>query len=386
MTSAKSVQGAYLDHAATTPILPEVLDAMLGHLGRGFANPSAIYRAARNERRAIDDARDELAGVLGCDPGEIVFTSGGTEADNLAIRGVVRVGGTNSIIVSAIEHRAVLRPAASIGARNAPVTREGIIDLEQLDAMLDSTTELVSVMAVNNEVGTFQPVAQIVDLVRERAPRAIVHCDAVQAMAWCDVAAITSGCDLVSVSAHKIGGPKGAGALVVRDRARRQMQPILLGGSQERDLRAGTENVAGIVGLGISARLTHDRRPASIERVRLLRDRFVDAVLRELPDAYESVARRLRHVGNAHLVFPGTTNEELLLVLDDFGIAASAGSSCASGALEPSHVLLAMGMTGEEARSSVRFTLGASSTDAEIDHAISGVIAAHHQLVARASQ
>lgn len=383
--SAEIVQGVYLDHAATTPIMPEVLEAMLDHLGRNFANPSAIYRAGRAERRAVDDARDALAGVVGCEAGEIVFTSGGTEADNLAIHGIERNATVNSVIVSAIEHHGVLRPAASIGARFAPVTREGIIDLERFAAMLDASTDLVSVMAVNNEVGTVQPIDRVVELVRDRAPQAIVHCDAVQALAWCDVALMTAECDMVSVSAHKIGGPKGVGALVARERARRRLQPILLGGSQERDLRAGTENVAGIVGFGVSARLTHERMHLTNDRVRLLRDRFVDEVVRQVPGVYESVARELRHVGNAHLVFPGTTNEEFLLLLDAQGVAASAGSSCASGAIEPSHVLIAMGMSPDETRACIRFTLGASSSSDEIDRAISGVIAAQ-QRAARHSE
>lgn len=382
MTRAPERSSAYLDYGATTPVMREVVDEMLVYLRDDFANPSGIYRAARAARRAIDDARDLLALEFGCASGEIVFTSGGTEADNLAILGIERREGTR-VVVSAIEHHGVLRPAESIGAAIAPVGRDGLIDLSRLVRLLGDETELVSLMAVNNEVGTIQPMAAVVELVKTHAPNALIHCDAVQALAFCDVKALTNGCDLVSYSAHKIGGPKGIGALVVNDRARARLQPILRGGSQERDLRAGTENVAGIAGFAVAARLTSERRVETVERVRALRDRFVDSLIHEIPGVHESVARNLRHVGNAHLVFPGITNEELLLLLDRYGVAASAGSSCASGAIEPSHVLLAMGMTPDEARSCIRFTLGQSSSGDEIDYAIASIIAAHRQIVAR---
>jgi len=362
--------------------MPEVVDEMLVYLREGFANPSGIYRQARDARRAVDDARDVLAGEFGCASGEIVFTGGGTEADNLAVLGI-DLHEHARVVVSAIEHHGVLRPAESIGATIAPVGRDGIIDLDVLAELLDETTELVSVMAVNNEIGTIQPIGDVVSLVRSRAPRALVHCDAVQALAFCDVKSLTYGCDLVSYSAHKIGGPKGVGALVVNERARARLHPILRGGSQERDLRAGTENVAGIAGFAVAARLTSERRGETVQRVRSLRDRFADALISKIPGVHESVARTLRHVGNAHLIFPGITNEELLLLLDRYGVAASAGSSCASGAIEPSHVLLAMGMMVDEARSCIRFTLGQDSSEDEIEYAISSVIAAHRQIVAR---
>ncbi len=381
MTSVESAHGAYLDHGASTPILPEVFEAMLVHLRDHYANPSGVHHAGRGERRAIDDARDILGDVLGCSAGEIVFTSGGTEADNLAIFGVAQGLAPGAVIVSAIEHHGVLRPAEALGARIAPVNGQAVIDLRQLELMLDSSVGLVSMMAVNNEVGTVQPIGEVVSLVRSHAPDALVHCDAVQALQWYDLATLLREVDLLTISAHKIGGPKGVGALVVRDRARSRIHPLLLGGSQERDLRAGTENVAGIVGLAVAAQLTKDRQLLNTERIRAIRDRFVDQVLRSVPSARETVARELRHVGNAHLTFPGTVNEEFLMLLDQHGVAASAGSSCASGALEPSHVLLAMGLTPDEARSCIRFTLGASSTSHEIDHAITGVIAAHRQLM-----
>lgn len=385
MDDARPAEVIYLDHSASTPVMPEVVEAMLAHLRDGFANPSGIHRQARNERRAIDDARDGVASVLGCAPGEVVFTSGGTESDNLALLGIERRERIGGVVVSAIEHRGVLEPAKTIGARLAPVGTDGVIDLDALSSMVDETTELVSIMAVNNEVGTVQPIARVVEMVRSRAPSAIVHCDAVQALAWLDTAEMTRGCDLVSVSAHKVGGPKGTGALVVRERARSRLHPIVYGGSQERGLRAGTENVAGIVGFAVAATLTRARLDDCIARVRALRDRFVDGIVAAEPQVHETVDRALRHGGNAHLAFPGTVNEEMLLVLDQLGIAASAGSSCASGALEPSHVLTAMGMTPSEARSCVRFSLGATTTEHEIDAAIELVQAAYRQLTARGS-
>jgi cysteine desulfurase len=381
MPSLARTSAVYLDHAAATPLLPEVLDAMLVHLRDEFANPSGVYRAGRDARRIVDDARDTLSVVLGCHPGEIVFTSGGTEADNLAILGVGGSLAPGRVIVSAIEHHAILRPAGMIGARIAPVTSQGVIDLEYLATMLDDEVALVSVMAVNNEIGTLQPLDVVIELLHQGAPGALMHTDAVQALSWCDLPSITGSADLISVSAHKVGGPKGVGALVVRERAREHLRPILYGGAQERDLRAGTENVAGIVGFATAARLTQERRTTTIERVGLLRDRFVDGLLQEIPAANEPISRELRHVGNAHLSFGGTNNEEFLMMLDLQGVAASAGSACASGALEPSHVLVAAGLSAEEARSCIRFTLGASTSAEEIDQAIVGVIAAYRQLM-----
>jgi len=374
-------EGAYLDHAASTPVMPEVLDAMLVHLRDNYANPSGIHRQARNERRAIDDARELLAELLGCAPGEIVFTSGGTEADNLAIACARHPTGPGHVVVSAIEHHAILHPAASIGACIAPVSSDAIIDLDAFRELVDRSTELISVMGVNNEVGTIQPIAQLTQLVRDEAPQAIIHCDAVQALAWCDLPEMTRSCDLVTISAHKVGGPKGIGALVVRSSARERMTPLMLGGSQERDLRPGTENVAGIVGMAAAVALTSERRSEMNARVHALRDRFVDEVIEGLPGVRETAPRLLRSAGNAHFTFPGIDNEEMLLLLDAKGVAASAGSSCASGALEPSHVLVAMGMTAEQARTCVRFTLGATTTAAEIDYAIGAVIDAYEQLL-----
>lgn len=358
----------YLDHAASSPLREEVLEAMVPHLRAGYANPSGVHRAARAARRQLDEAREDLAETLGCAPGELVLTSGGTESDNLAVRGVhARRGGT--VVVSAVEHHAVLRPAEALGALVVPVGPDGIVDTDALAAALDDEVRLVSVMLVNSEVGVIEPLSSVVALARERAPEALVHCDAVQAPLWLDVAAETAGCDLVSVTAHKLGGPRGIGALVVRDGAREGMAPLLSGGSQERGLRPGTENLAGAVGMAVAARRSRAERAELVARVGALRDELADAFV-ALGGLEPPVPRSARVAGNAHVRFPGIESDELLLLLDGEGIAASAGSACASGAHEPSHVLTAMGWSPAEAREAVRFTLGPTTTKHDVDRVL----------------
>jgi cysteine desulfurase len=359
---------AYLDHAATTPMRASAVAAMLPYCVAEYGNPSGVYATARRARRAVDDARDAMAVALGCQPGEVVFTSGGTEADNLAVLGVHgRLGGT--VVASAIEHDAVLNPARRCGARLVRSTAEGLVDLEALASALDETVTLVSVMAVNNEVGTIQPIGDVVAAVRELAPRALIHSDAVQAISWRDVAVELADCDLVTVSAHKFGGPKGVGALVVRRRAVGAIAPLWSGGGQERSLRPGTENVAGIVAMATAAEATAEERPAVCTTTRERRDRFLDHLAESVPETVESVPRASTVPGHAHVRFSGVTAEELLVLLDEAGVAASAGSACSSGAIEPSHVLRAMGWRGHAAREAVRFTLGPATTDGEIDYA-----------------
>ena len=272
------LEGAYLDHAATTPVDPEVVEAMLPYLQGHYANPSGIYRSAREVRRSLDEAHESVAQALGARPEELVFTGSGTEADNFAVIGVANArttDGPTRLLVSAIEHHAVLRPAEELGAELLAVTPEGVLDLVALQAVLDERVALVSVMAVNNEVGTEQPIATIRELVRAHSPEALLHTDAIQALPWYDLAELTAGCDLVSVSAHKVGGPKGVGALVVREQARTRCTPVMLGGQQERGWRAGTENVAGIIGFAAALARTVERRAATIVRVAALRDRLI---------------------------------------------------------------------------------------------------------------
>jgi cysteine desulfurase len=368
---------AYLDHAATTPLREEALAAMLPFLGQRFGNPSGAHRDARVARRALDGAREELAGVLGCAPGEVVFTSGGTEADNLAVLGTV-AGRPGTVLVSAVEHRAILAPARSVGAYLVPVGTTGIVDLGALAALagaarlLGAPATLVSVMLVNSETGVVQPVDVLRSATAADAPEALLHCDAVQALTWLDVAERTADCDLVSISGHKFGGPKGIGALVVRARAAAVLRPLLHGGPQEAELRPGTQNVAGAVAMAVAARLAVTERADTVRRVAALRDRLADG-LQASTGALEVAPRRSRVAGSCHLRFPGVSGEELVLSIDAHGVAASTGSACASGAREPSHVLVAMGMSGAEAREVVRFSLGAATTAREVDHALAVV-------------
>lgn len=365
--SRPEVRPTYLDHAASSPMRPEVLEAMLPYLRGAHANPSGVHGGARAARRSLDEAREGLAGALGCEPDEVVLTSGGTESDNLAVRGV-HARGRGRLVVSAVEHPAVLQPATALGAAVASVGADGVVDLDALGAILDPSVALVSVMLVNSEVGVVEPIGDVVALARERAPHAVVHCDAVQAPLWLDVAEATSGCDLVSVAAHKVGGPRGIGALVVRRSARGAIAPILGGGSQEWGLRPGTENLAGAVAMATAVAIATAERPGTVARVAGLRDTLADGLV--ALGGVEPASRAQRVAGNAHVRFPGVEAEELLLLLDDRGVAASAGSACASGAHEPSHVLRAMGWSPSAARQAVRFSLGPTTTAEDVAHVL----------------
>jgi len=376
---------AYLDHAAATPLRPEAAEAMAPFADQRFANPSGAHALARDARRAVEEAREEIAELVGARPGEVVFTSGGTEADNLAVFGTLaRCPGPAEAVCSAIEHAAVLGPMRaaarstaamhglpSVVLHEVPVSTEGVVDLDALATVLGPQTALVSVMTANNEVGTLQPIAAVSQVVRERAPGALLHTDAVQAAAYLDLVELAAPCDLVSLSSHKLGGPKGVGALVVR--SPHAVAPVLLGGGQEQDRRSGTHNVAGIVGFAAALRVAVAERAVERERVGQLRDRFADALLARVPGVVESVPRASTLPGHCHLRFEGLEQDELIVLLDRGGVCASAGSACASGALEPSHVLVAMGLGRDQARSGVRFTLGHTSTKEEVDHAIAVV-------------
>jgi cysteine desulfurase len=358
---------AYLDHAASTPMRPEAVEAMLPFLSDRFANPSGAHAAARDARRAVDEARDVVAEALGCAPGEVVFTSGGTEADNHAVLGAVRHHG-GVAVATAIEHHAVLHPVEHLSGRLVAVDGEGRVDLDALAAALDDGVTLVSVMLANNEVGTVQPFTAVAELVRERARRAILHTDAVQGFPWLDAAAVAAPADCLSVSAHKFGGPKGAGALVVRGGT--TLEPLLLGGGQERDRRSGTHNVAGIVAMATAMRATVAERAATVERVGALRDRLVDGLVAAVPDVHETVPRPAKVAGSAHVCIDGVESEALLFLLERGGVYASVASSCASGAMEPSHVLAAMGVAKERAGGALRLSLGYASTEADVDRAL----------------
>jgi cysteine desulfurase len=382
---------AYLDHAATTPMDPRAVEAMLPHLSDRFGNPSGGHAESRRARAAVEEAREQIAELLGAEPGGVVFTSGGTEADNLAVTGAWGARADSgpgprpgALVCSAMEHHAVLEPCRGLARRTGAELREvrpdkeGILDLDALAEACTPDVGLVAVMAVNNEIGTVQPLDEVASVVRRRAPSAVLLSDAVQAVPWLDVAAATSAADLVAVSAHKFGGPQGVGALVARHGT--ALHPLHLGGGQERERRSGTHNVAGIVAMAAALAHTTTDRPAAVGRVTALRDRLGDGILRSVGGVTETGPRSARTAGHLHLRFAGVESEALVVLLDDAGVAASAGAACASGAVEPSHVLLSMGYDADEARSGVRFSLGATTTGADIDHALAVVPGAVAQL------
>jgi len=363
----------YLDHAATTPMFPEAVAAMTPFFAETFANPSGSHRFARSARRALDEAREQIAGLIGVDASEVVFTAGGTESDNTAIRGVIERRSGRAVCPAA-EHHAVLHPVEHAHGAVVAVDRYGAVDLDRLAEALDETVSIVSVMAVNNEVGTITDLAAVAAVVRERAPSAVLHTDAVQVPTWLDLRPIASEVDMMSLSAHKFGGPKGVGILTVRNRA--SLTPLLLGGGQEGDLRSGTHNLGGIVATAAALSITDTSRHETVTRVAGLRNRLVDSLCRELDDIVETVPRDHKVAGSAHLCIAGVESESLLFLLDEAEVCASAASACASGAMEASHVLAAMGIDSNFARGAIRLTLGHDTSDAEIDRAIEVLAAA----------
>ncbi len=370
----------YLDNADTTPLRPEALEAMLPFLTERFGNPSGGHRVARAARQALDEARDVVADVLGCGPGEVVFTAGGTEADNLAVLGVVAARGGVAVCPAA-EHHAVLHAVQAVGGRVVGAGPDSAVDLEQLAAALDELGDevsLVSTMTANNELGTLTPLAEVAAVVADRAPGAALHTDAVQAAGWCDLRSLAAPAQLVSVAAHKLGGPKGVGCLVVRHGT--PLRPVLHGGGQERDRRSGTSDVAGIVGFATALRLAADEREEVVPRVTAMRDRLMARLVDEVGGVTDSAPGAQILPGHLHVRIDGCEGEAMLVLLDDAGVCASAGSACASGALEPSHVLLAMGVPKAEALTSLRLSLGRSTTDDDVDAAVAAVAAAADRL------
>lgn len=348
---------------------------MLPYLTESYGNPSGAHAMARAARDAIDDARAILADALGCFPGEVVFTSGGTESDNAAVFGLATRG---AVVCSAVEHHAVLDPAHAHDGRVVPVDHDGVVDLDALTAALDESVALVSVMLANNEIGTIQPLADVAEIVRAHAPRAVLHTDAVQAFPWIDVVTLAAPADLISVSAHKFGGPKGVGALVVRDGV--DLPARQVGGGQERERRSGTQNVAGIVAMGVAAQLTVDERKLTVDRVAPRRDRLADGLISSIDGTYESGDRARKIAGNCHVCFDGIESEALLYLLEKEGIMASAASSCASGAQDPSHVLAAIGVPRSLAGGSLRLSLGVTTTDDDVDRVLDVLPAAVDRL------
>ncbi|MHB8512325.1 MAG: cysteine desulfurase family protein [Actinomycetota bacterium] len=370
----------YLDYAATTPMLPSVREAMAPYLEDRFANASGLYAAAREARKAIDESREHLAHAVGARPEEVIFTSGGTESNNTAIKGVAwhqREQGRDGIVVSAIEHHAVLDPAdwlARFGFRvtRVPVSHDGVIDLDAVRDAVDAKTAIVSVMTANNEIGSIQPVADAASIAHEHG--AIFHTDAVQALPWIPLDA--SIADLMTIAAHKCHGPKGVGALIVRRGVK--VQPLLHGGGQERGIRSSTYNTTGIVGFGAAVEACMNDREAAAERVASLRDQLQQSLLERIEGSFVNGANRLPN--NLNLCIPGIESEPLLLLLDAAGVAASAGSACSSGAPEPSYVVRALGVDAKLASGVLRLTLGRQTTSDEIARAVDLIDAAVKRL------
>jgi len=363
----------YLDNAATTPVRPEVLEAMLPYLGKeAFGNPSSAHRFGRAARAGLEEAKRAVAGAVGAEPNQVVFTSGGTEADNLAIIGAALAskdrGGPFRVAVSATEHKAGLAAAHAVKHLGGdeiilPVSASGQVDVEALAKALGHGVAIVSVMWVNNEVGTVQPVADLATRCREAG--VLFHSDAVQAFGKLPVSIHDSGCTLLTISGHKIGAPKGVGALIVRDR--KAVEAIIHGGGQQFGIRPGTENVPGIIGLGVAARLAAEEQQSLAGRVGELRDELERRLVAIVPDAVINgwQGTRAPHISNVSI--PGTDSEALLMHLDLAGIACSSGSACSTGTVEPSHVLTAMGVPRELGVAALRFSFGKDSSAEDVE-------------------
>jgi cysteine desulfurase len=369
------MQPIYLDHAATSPLRGEVREAMLPYLEERFGNPSSLHRWGREARAALEDARARLAEVLGAAPLEVLFTRGGTEADNMAVLGRAHFAPGQPVVCSAIEHKAVLAAAKAttrITGSSFHVVRvdaNGVVREEELYALLDPKPAVVSVMWANNEVGAVQPVARIAERCREAG--AVFHTDAVQAFGKLPVRMDEVPAAMLSLSAHKVGGPRGVGALFVRKGTR--FHPLVYGGSQERGLRPGTEDVAGAVGLAVAAELAARDREAEMGRLGALRDRLEAGLRAAVPELVVNAAGAERLPTVLNVCIPGVDSGTLVPALDLEGIAASGGSACSSGASAPSHVLTAMGLDEHAASPSVRFSLGRETTAEEIDRALAVV-------------
>ena len=383
----------YLDHNATTPVDPAVREAMLPFLAGDFGNASSIHSPGQEARAAVETAREQVAALIAAKPQEIVFTSGGTESDNHAIFGSllsstsspsfasVTSGAPPHLITSAIEHEAVLNSFQELERRGAAVTylrvhRDGLLDLSELRDALRPETALISFMHANNELGVIQPLAEIAKIAREK--KMCFHTDAVQSAGKIPVDVNELGVDLLSLSAHKFYGPKGVGALFVRSGTK--LRQFLFGGHHQRGFRPGTENVPGIVGMGKAAEIAHQLLAGDARRISTLRDRLEHGLLARVPDARVNASGAPRTPNTSNISFAGIEGEALVIALDLRGIAVSTGAACSSGAVEPSHVLTAIGLSASEARSSIRFSLGRLTTEAEIHFALRTVPEAVAQL------
>jgi len=361
----------YFDHSATTRVLPEVLDEMTPYFLSKFGNASTIHSFGREARIAVEEARKRVAALINAEPQEIVFTSGGTESNNLAVKGVAMYKGKmkGHVITSAVEHHAVLEPCDYLKRFGfevtvLPVSSEGLIDPGDVERAIRNDTVLISIMTANNETGTIQPIRDIAKIANSKGVP--FHTDAVQAIGKLAIDARADNIDLLSMSAHKFHGPKGIGALYVKRGTK--IEPILQGGGQERGLRSSTENVPGIVGFGKASEIAKRDMERTCQKMKILRDKIIKRVPEMVPNSYVNGHKILRLVNNAHLRFDFIEGEGLILDLDLKGIAASTGSACSTGSLEPSHVLLALGISNEQARGSLRITLGRENTEEEVDY------------------
>ena len=366
------MQRYYFDHNATTPVSQEVLDTLLPALAEVYGNASSIHYQGQLAKQRLEMARRQVAALLHCDAREIVFVSGGTEANNLAIFGSAQRG--QHVITSSIEHPAVLNPCAEleragIGVTRVPLGSEGVVDPDDIRRALRPNTALVSIMHANNETGALQPIPEIARLTREAGVR--FHVDGVQAVGKIPVNVRALGVDLYSISGHKLYAPKGIGALYVKKNTK--LRPLLFGGRHERELRAGTENVPGAMALGRAAQAASEALDSELTRLSALRDHLESALLARVLDAGVNCANAPRLPNTSNIYFDGIEGESMVISLDLKGFAVSSGSACSSGAVEPSHVLLAMGLAPERARSSLRFSLGASNTKDQVDALIEAV-------------
>lgn len=368
----------YLDHAATTPMRPEVWEAMAPYGRDAFGNPSGVHGVSRIAKNALEEARERIADVIGARPLEIVFTGGGTESDNLAIKGAVLSSTPRQgLVTTAIEHEAVLETADFLKRLGMPVSIIGVdsearVSPDDVAAAVTDATAVVSVMMVNNETGTIQDIAAITASVKAVNPEILVHTDAVQAFGSENIDVDDLGVDLLTVSAHKFGGPKGAGILYVREGT--TLEPVIHGGGQELGRRSGTHDVASAVGTATAMEVAMDDRNRFETEIRQIRDHMESSILEKIGDTTVNTPRTARSSHHLNIRFPRVRNETLLMLLDQHGVAASAGSACQSGAATVSHVLEAMGLTPDEARESVRFSLGWTTTKDDADEAAATVI------------
>ena len=371
----------YLDNAGTTPVDPQVIEAIIPFLGSRFGNASSLHSLGQDARKALEDSRESISKILNCRLGEIVFTSGGTESDNIAIKGVASgvkaVNGSNHIITTKIEHHAVLHACEQLEKAGYLVTylsvdKHGLIDLNELENAINDNTSLVSVMLANNEIGTIQSISLISDVIKQCSEKfgkkIFFHTDAVQGGGVLDLDVAKLGVDLMSLSGHKFHGPKGVGLLFIRKGT--PIEPLIVGGGQERERRSGTSNVAGVVGFATALSIAEKNRVKNVKLCLQLRDKLMHGILNSIDNTFLNGHPTLRLPGNVNISFEGIEGETILLGLDMAGVCASSGSACSSGSLDPSHVLLAIGLKDEIARSSIRFTFGKYNSIAEIERVI----------------